>query len=87
MIKYLCSLLAKCFNAHLTDEEAEFKRQAEEVRKAVKAFNEAYSRLPSNYNPVTTFQQYGYGPPEISCSNKFRLTDFSASLVTKRIDG
>jgi len=46
MIEWICAQLAKCFNAHLTDEDRRVKQLVNEARQKAQDFNDALSKLP-----------------------------------------
>lgn len=45
MIKWICAKLAECFNAHLTEHELAVKEATEELREAIKVYEEKRKRL------------------------------------------
>jgi len=59
MIKWIGYKLAKCFDAHLSDEEQKLKIKIDRVRTAAQEFNKALEDLPSSASGYVNFFQWG----------------------------
>lgn len=86
MMKWICVKLAECFNAHLTEEEAEFEQAVKELREAAKAFNLAADKFDKTNPSGMTWVHYneGYIRQNLAHTKHFRIVKIEASYTPKQ---
>lgn len=86
MMKWICVKLAECFNAHLTEEEAEFEQAAKELREAAKAFNLAADKFDRTNLSSMSWVHYNEGSTRrnLASTEYFRINKIEASYIPKK---
>lgn len=83
----LCAYLARCFNAHLTDDEKRFADDVAAARAAASAFNDALKNLAKWENGNTIWVNYRRGyrdETEFDRPSQFRISKIEASVNQRK---
>ena len=82
MIKYLCAQLAKCFNAHLTEDEKLIRQKVEAARQALRDFNAALDAIPNSVSGTLCFKKWG--TRDFITMEYFRLDSLKVSINNRK---
>lgn len=82
MIKYLCAQLAKCFNAHLTDDEKLIRQKVEAARQALRDFNAALDAIPASVSGTVWYRKWG--TRDFITLEYFRLDSIEVSINNRK---
>lgn len=79
----LCAYLARCFNAHLTDDEKRFANDVAEARRLSDELNEVSTRLSKYPSHVTFWVSVRSGDYTYSAGD-FRIRRVTAELTQRK---